>query len=299
MLVNLKKRLRKIQFLKHTYRRLRKSIQGFIDFFNLHYYRFKGQKILISHYARVNNFGDLFNKDLVSFFNINLIYTDNYKKSEASLTGSILSLYESDYEGYILGSGFIKASNIRSNTKWKVQILRGPLSAKQCHFRSDCLFGDPGILASLIYDKKVTKKYSLGIIPHDIDLDYVKKLKFGKEVKIINVRRKPSKVAKEIKECDFIASSSLHGLIFADSFLIPNIHLKFGDRLIGGNHKFRDYYLGMDSEHEFIKFDSKMTFEDIISKCKIRFKFTYIENKQYKIIEVYNTVIDKIIRERN
>ena len=37
-------------------------------------------------------------------------------------------------------------------------------------------------------------------------------------------------------------SQSLHGLIFADSLLIPNVWLDFGSIHIGGQFKFYDYF---------------------------------------------------------
>ncbi len=108
-------------------------------------------------------------------------------------------------------------------------------------------FGDPVNLASQIYSSNTKKKYELGIVPHKRDFEIVKSLKLDKTVKIINPRQLPAKVAKEINQCRFIASSSLHGPIFDDSFRIPNIHQKFSDQLTGGFHKFEDYYLGMEA----------------------------------------------------
>lgn len=294
----IKDKLRKIHFLKKNYRKIKKTTETLRDKLRFKFYKVTGDKILFSHYARVNNFGDRFNKDLFAFFNIKLLYVDDYKKSEASLTGSILHMYERDYNGYVLGSGFIKETNVRLNNNWKIALIRGPLSAKQCGCSNDLTFGDPGILASVVYSKNLNKKYRLGIVPHDIDLDFVKRLRFDKKVKIINVRRSPSKVAKDIQECEFIASSSLHGLIFADSFMIPNIHIRFGDKLIGGNHKFKDYYLGMNAEHEFINFDYGLTVKEIVSNCKMRFSYSYIKNKQRELVNKFKLIIEKVLLER-
>ena len=60
--------------------------------------------------------------------------------------------------------------------------------------------------------------------------------------KFINVKDDPLQVVKEIAECRYIISSSLHGLIVADSLGIPNMYLVFGDRLLGDGYKFEDYY---------------------------------------------------------
>ena len=45
--------------------------------------------------------------------------------------------------------------------------------------------------------------------------------------KIINVQQSVTKVAEEISQCEVIASSSLHGIIFADSYEIPRLWLNY------------------------------------------------------------------------
>ena len=37
-------------------------------------------------------------------------------------------------------------------------------------------------------------------------------------------------------------SSALHGLICADSLGIPNQHIILGEKVVGGEYKFKDYY---------------------------------------------------------
>ena len=51
---------------------------------------------------------------------------------------------------------------------------------------------------------------------------------------------------KIISECECIISSSLHGLIIADSFLIPNQMVHLTDKLYGDGFKFDDYYSNFD-----------------------------------------------------
>jgi hypothetical protein len=52
----------------------------------------------------------------------------------------------------------------------------------------------------------------------------------------------PDVVISKISACKMIFSSSLHGLIVADSYSIPNYWIKLSDRLTGGDYKFKDYY---------------------------------------------------------
>ena len=148
------------------------------------------------------------------------------------------------------------------------------------------MFGDPGILASKIYNNiPYKKKYELGILAHSKDLDFVKSLNFNSKlrIKIINPRQSPSNVAKEMLSCEHIVSSSLHGLIFSDSFRIPNLHIVFSDKLVGGYHKFDDYYLGMNSERFSYIFNENSSFEEIINLCSLRIQKEEIEKKSNSI----------------
>ena len=58
----------------------------------------------------------------------------------------------------------------------------------------------------------------------------------------------PLETATLIASCNFIISSSLHGLIAADSLNIPHVWMKISNKIIGGNWKFNDYFLSMNKE---------------------------------------------------
>ncbi len=66
------------------------------------------------------------------------------------------------------------------------------------------------------------------------------------------MRQHPSAVIKQIAECECIVSSSLHGLIIADSLGIPNIHVKVTNNLLGDGFKFDDYYSAYHLPHTLI-----------------------------------------------
>lgn len=111
---------------------------------------------------------------------------------------------------------------------------------------------DAGILASALLDEVPEKCYEIGIIPHICDLSDPAVMELAgkyENSKMINVKDDPLEVVKEIAQCRYIIGSSLHGLIVADSFGIPNMHTVFSDRPLGDGYKFDDYYSAYDVPH--------------------------------------------------
>lgn len=292
----IKAQFKKFTFIRLYHKKLKKRYWKVKDYFYAHYCSFKGYPVIKTHFARLHNFGDQLNVDVLMFFGYKLLYVPNWKTADVALTGSILQHYHKDFNGAVLGAGFIDQKYSVPFTQWDVKILRGPLSAEQCgKTKEEVLFGDPGILASLIFKNNISKKYELGIVPHYVDYDVaLKKFENFKNVKVINVRKKPIEVADDIKSCSHIASSSLHGLIFADSFRIPNIHLKFGDLLFGGLHKFNDYYRGMDAQEEVLIYSNDLLLKDIIKHCKLRYSDVYLVKKQTVMRELIKEVLNNI-----
>ena len=52
----------------------------------------------------------------------------------------------------------------------------------------------------------------------------------------------------EICSCNYIISSSLHGLILADAYGIPNLWISVSDKVKGVDCKFADYFSGVGRE---------------------------------------------------
>lgn len=145
------------------------------------------------------------------------------------------------------GSGFIKKDNITiSSNDFNIKALRGKLSLERTRGidKKSVALGDPGLLADCLLSSAPKKKYILGIVPHYVDLKspVVKELSKQKSVKVISPLDSPEQVIHNIAASDYILSSSLHGLIVADSVGTPNAHLKLSDDLTGGLYKFEDYY---------------------------------------------------------
>lgn len=169
------------------------------------------------------------------------------KKPEAGpdsvfAAGSILEYVPDGYEGHILGTGLMYAESRVDLSKAKVHLLRGV----DTHIRSfgdiTSPSGDLGLLAYLFAPPPGLQKiHKRGIIPHYVDRDIVTP---DDDTIIIDIQSGILPVLALADRCEAIVSSSLHGLILADSLGIPNKWVRLSDRVAGGDFKFNDYYSG-------------------------------------------------------
>lgn len=249
------------------------------------------------YYAKVPNMGDILNKNIIEkLFGYDVV-RKNYLFGEVSGIGSGLGNYT--LEGslfkkiakkisniisptvYIWGTGFVRYKDIdcklyKKNTNFCA--VRGELSKKRIEKlvgkKMDIPTGDAGILASYLLDKLPKKKYSVGIIAHYKEKDekvFSDLLNKFENSTFIDVQDTPLNVTKKIAECETIISSSLHGLIIADSLGVPNVHIIVTDNLLGDGFKFDDYYSAYGLKHEYIDMNKKSidNLEQIVKNYKI------------------------------
>lgn len=229
-------------------------------------------------YADVPNMGDLLNVLIArDYFNCEV---ENASSLKADLSGIGSGLGEYTLRSdekihrkikkkvhgkiypkvHVWGTGFIEDKDFGSFYRKEIvfNAVRGQLTKakveKMLNKKLDIPLGDGGILASELISEDIPKEYEVGIIPHFKEQDHpiFKKLtdKFDKST-IIDLREDPYEVIKKIGECKYILSSSLHGLIVADAFHIPNHHIVVTDKLMGDGFKFDDYYSSYDLPHHF------------------------------------------------
>ena len=138
----------------------------------------------------------------------------------------------------------------------------------------DCpgIYGDPALLLPLIFSPNL-KKYRkhIGIIPHykDIENPNVKRLfeEANGNAILINVQNYKNwkDIINQISSCDFIISSSLHGLILSDAYRVPNVWVTFSDLLAGGRFKFEDYYSAVGKKGFEIKVNDRTSLNEILA----------------------------------
>ena len=203
-----------------------------------------------------NNIGDDVNYYLVKTLsgkrvvNYRNIFHKGIKIKNIQCIGSIVD-WMTNCNSIIWGSGVMYGEEDRMRNKpLRVCAVRGPLTRNYLLSRNiSCpeIYGDPALLLPLIYKKEVVKKYSLGVIAHKLDRKnsiFMNLHSIGDSITIIDILNYKSwtDVIDKINECKIIASSSLHGLIIADAYNIPNVWIRFSDKIEGNDFKFQDYF---------------------------------------------------------
>lgn len=135
--------------------------------------------------------------------------------------------------------------------------VRGPLTREYFLKKGlDCpaVYGDPALLCPLFYSPVMKKKYKIGIILHHndcIEKNYKILSEYSKEdVCLISLDSYDNwkNFIDAVCSCDFILSSSLHGVIIADAYSVPNIWCEFTYHVEDNGLKFRDYYLSVGKD---------------------------------------------------
>lgn len=199
---------------------------------------------------RGNNFGDNLSKYIVEYLSGDTVIWTDYMESDIIAAGSILQNIPQEYKGYIWGSGMMYSRSRKTFTNAHVLAVRGYLSldAIECTNKESVAVGDPGLLCPLLIDILPKKRYKLGVIPHFVDKNdpIIKTIaQKSSEITVIDILKPVKEVIRRAAECEYIISSSLHGLILADSLGIPAdwIELNNCEQKVDGNgHKFRDYF---------------------------------------------------------
>jgi len=250
-----------------------------IFYFIVNYIKSKFGKamILATWYSHSNNnFGDILTPILIEFIAGKKPLLANHiinskKMPSDSVVGSILSDY-SEENVVLWGSGFISATSKFEIKPKKICAVRGPLTRNLIIEQGmECpkIYGDPALLFPLYYRPDVKKQYILGVVPHRVDmgLKLLTIFKSNPDILIIDITQGVFGVVDDINRCNFIASSSLHGIIIADAYDIPSLWIKLSDSIIGDGFKYRDYFMsvGREDRDPFI-ISEPTTLQDVLDK---------------------------------
>jgi hypothetical protein len=243
----------------------------------------KINNILSMYYANNGNAGDVINPIIVrDLFGLTPIRMPYGAAKLVAIGSHLVGIYSSNRfisnvqrkfysiflpKMYIWGSGFLSIPSPNRSLYRKNIVftcLRGELSKKIVEDDLgkvlDIPTADPGLLVSRLLKFKPKSRYNVGIIPHFREKDhnlFQKMLNEYDNSVMIDLEQPPYDVLNLIASCSYIISSSLHGLIFADSFGIPNIHVVVSNKLAGDGFKFEDYYSSYGLAHRVIDVNSQ------------------------------------------
>ncbi|MCI6187320.1 MAG: polysaccharide pyruvyl transferase family protein [Spirochaetia bacterium] len=173
------------------------------------------------------------------------INRDNFK-GHILTVGSLVGMGAAD--SVVWGTGLMNSVNFmrlvkdRFFIKYDIRAVRGPLTRDaflSAGYSCPEIYGDPAILLPFIYKPKTTeKKYQISIINHHLNQG-----KSYPDVHEIDVNTYDYKnFINEILSSEKIISSSLHGIIIAETYGVPAIFLNEGESVFKQSMKYLDWY---------------------------------------------------------
>jgi len=197
------------------------------------------------------NWGDIIAPDIIAHFSKSkkLEVTNDNKHNKLVSVGSVMNAVQ-PYD-FVWGTGVIKPGIIGGSGSASIYAVRGPKTRDELiknGIKCPAIYGDPALLYPQIYTpEKIEKTHEWGLIPHYIDVNHpgVEKLK-QRGFKIIDILAGKKEFVDQLHSVEKVLSSSLHGLIAADSYGIPNARISFTDKIVGGDFKYMDYSLSVN-----------------------------------------------------
>lgn len=162
-----------------------------------------------------------------------------------ALVGSLVAVLV-DSPARIVGGGLINGNARAYGPDVRIEAVRGFLTqalverdAKQL----PAVIGDPGLLLPRISPMTPTDdRKPLGFIVHDVDREEFAKRYPAQVADIVDNYAPRDEFVRQLSSYRAIASTSLHGCIFAHAYGIPVAPFVLTDKVFGGDFKFRDHY---------------------------------------------------------
>lgn len=208
--------------------------------------------------GRITNFGDELNTILVPLLTDTSRYSLTFgeagrpcaepKKIRLACIGSITHLLPPGT--HVFGSG-IRTQDARPQGPLVYHAIRGELSARITGALK-VPRGDPALLLPLVYKPEVLDEFKGKVvyIPHQTHYRTVFEKVMPPNVVVVSPHDPPTYILSAIVSSDGVISSSLHGLIVADAYGVPNVWLK--ELPEEGAWKFHDYFSTTGRGTEFI-----------------------------------------------
>lgn len=217
-------------------------------------------KIPMRWWSYTKNFGDLLGPWLVEKMTGKEVVWVPKHMPHYLTVGSILGQVAAS--SIVWGTGSFGSEHGKDvQTGERYLAVRGPLTRARLEmFKQVCprVYGDPALLVPDYYPRTSEPTEELGVVLRWSERK--RKRAFNIEgVRLIDLETGDiEKTLDAILSCKRIVSTSLHGLILADAYGIPNSWL-IAETGYGKEHKFWDYLLSVRKEREPYDFDITST----------------------------------------
>ncbi len=201
------------------------------------------------------------------------------------LNPSIKSVYECEYEHQFIAVGSFASRAVRGDVIWgsglhdgtettdfsgvNITLVRGPLTAEILRRTSDdvpTVYGDPALLMPKFYSPPTTKRHKYGIVAqvhHVYQLQQFVDDLDSDDYLFLSPHLHYEEFIEKLVSCERVISTSLHGLILADAYQVPNSYFFFRP-IPEGEFKFRDYFASQDREFRHIT-----VLKEAIEECHV------------------------------
>jgi pyruvyltransferase len=196
--------------------------------------------------------------------------------------GSILERNKRSYrfrigDIHVWGTGTRGENELTHLGKAVFHAVRGPLTRKRlmkCGIKCPEIYGDPAILLPRFRQKPEVGSFGLTVVPHYMDVrqcrSWILKNGLGDQVHVVDVLDPIEKVTDQIAGSGYVVASSLHGLIVADAYRVPNARIRFSGNITGGDFKFNDYFLSVDRKPSPpIDADERVSLNFLRDRCEL------------------------------
>ncbi|HBJ38236.1 MAG TPA: hypothetical protein DDZ51_26475 [Planctomycetaceae bacterium] len=227
------------------------------------------------------NFGDDLNPYFFGKLLSDSVHFANQARRHLLGIGSIVNTVNAG--SIVVGSGLLSPEMNPKLSAMRIISLRGYRTAESIGYDPG-YYGDPALLVARLFPQSIQPTYRLGLIPHHSQAKQWRPLvksgsngtfahSFGinarnhdakvmgesrsrQDVLYIDPSWHPLRVIDSIRSCQGILSQSLHGLIIADAYGIPNGWLSPDPQMEGGEFKFEDYYSTTNAPKHSMQTDS-------------------------------------------
>lgn len=213
-----------------------------------------------------------------------------WDKRNYLVIGSIL--HHATKDSIVWGSGIIDQKHKIAKADFRA--VRGPRTREyllNLGYKCPEVFGDPALLLPRYLSPQKKKKWRIGFIPHYLDFKEVTEAyHYEEDITVIDMMTLDVEaVTKQITECQFTISSSLHGLIISHAYNIPSVWVEFSGKLFGNGIKFIDYFESVALE---ITTSKKLEIKKSIEELDDLVKYYAILPAEFKVKELQEGLLN-------